>query len=94
MGSGGAAGVFRPLSAHFDSPRANHYDTGQETAEIMRRSTHDAAAQLLAPVGHGLGRSVFRTRAPAVQSRPRRGCDLRAAFAAGSPWFLETTPLD
>ena len=59
---------------------------GQETAEIMRRSTHDAAAQVLSP-GCGFGRSAGRTRFENVSSfrvfRTRQDTD-RAELSSAS----------
>ena len=65
-------------------------DTGQETAVIVHRNTHDAAAQLLAP-GDGLGRSAGRTRFENVSSirvfRTRQDTD-RAELSSASAWVI------
>ena len=64
--------------------------TDQEAAGIIRRSTHDAAAQALVP-GGGLGRSVGRTRFENVSSfrvcRTRQDTD-RAELSSAPAWVM------
>ena len=75
--------VLRPFSG-----QVHFWD--QKAAGIIRRSTHDAAAQALVP-GGGLGRSVGRTRFENVSSfrvcRTRQDTD-RAELSSAPAWVM------